>query len=165
MNLIRLHILQSIILIGIMLFLRFIIHILLSKIRNNHLLHRHSYSLFSRLINFIIFGISFVLFIIIWGVEPQQLFLIISSFLAFLGVAFFAQWSVLSNITAAIILYSIYPAKIGDTICILDKDFSIEGKIRDIGLFFVTIKLETNELISVPNNVFLQKQVKHIKQD
>ena len=42
----------------------------------------------------------------------------------------------------------------------MDKDFNIEGRVSDIGLFFVTLKTEHNEKISIPNNVFIQKMIK-----
>jgi small-conductance mechanosensitive channel len=84
----------------------------------------------------------------------------ISSFLTILGVAFFAQWSILSNVTAGLILYINYPVKIGDTITILEKDNSITGEIRDIGAFFITLKTPEKELITVPNAIVLQKNIR-----
>ena len=44
-----------------------------------------------------------------------------------MGVAMFAQWSILSNITSGIILFFSFPFKIGDLILIHDKDFPIEA--------------------------------------
>jgi small-conductance mechanosensitive channel len=85
----------------------------------------------------------------------------ISSFLTILGIAFFAQWSLLSNITAGIILYINYPVKIGDTITVLEKDNNITGEIRDIGAFFITLKTQENELITMPNSIILQKNIKY----
>jgi small-conductance mechanosensitive channel len=79
--------------------------------------------------------------------------------LAVLGIAFFAQWSLLSNITAGIILFFNHPLKIGDTITIFDKDFNIAGKITNIGLFFMHIRNESNEKITIPNSILLQKMV------
>ena len=88
----------------------------------------------------------------------------VSSFLTILGIAFFAQWSILSNITAGIILFINYPVKIGDTITILEKDNNITGEIRDIGAFFITLRTPNKELITMPNSVILQKNIKYFPQ-
>ena len=42
----------------------------------------------------------------------------------------------------------------------MDKDFQIEGKLSDIGIFFITIKTKDNEKITVPSNVFMQKMIR-----
>src|SRR5690606_3937313 len=36
----------------------------------------------------------------IWGVKSEHAFIFVSSILTVIGVAFFAQWSLLSNVTA-----------------------------------------------------------------
>jgi len=98
--------------------------------------------------------------IAIWGVEQTQLLTFITSVLAVIGIALFAQWSVLSNISSALIIFISHPVKLGDYITILDKDFDISGKLSDIGPFYVNIKTSTGEKIMIPNNVFLQKATK-----
>ena len=76
-----------------------------------------------------------------------------------IGVAFFAQWSILSNITAGIIVFFSSPFRIGDTIKILDKDYPIEAKIIDIKSFYTLLKTTEGEQISLPNNLLLQKGI------
>ena len=100
----------------------------------------------------------------IWGIHEKQLFNYISSFLTILGIAFFAQWSLPSNITAGIILCVNYPLKIGDSITILEKDNYITGEINGIEAFFITLKTPTEELITMPNAVILQKNIKYSHQ-
>jgi small-conductance mechanosensitive channel len=97
----------------------------------------------------------------IWGVDEKQLLIYITSFLTILGIAFFAQWSILSNITAGIILFINYPVKIGDTITILVKDSAnnITGEIRDIGAFFITLRIPGKDLITLPNSIILQNNI------
>lgn len=79
--------------------------------------------------------------------------------MAILGIAFVAQWSLLSNITAGLILFFNHPLKIGDHIKILEKDFVIEGIVNDITFFFIHIKTENNEKITISNTVILQKTI------
>jgi small-conductance mechanosensitive channel len=96
---------------------------------------------------------------IIWGVSPQNLLVGLSSVFAVIGVALFAQWSVLSNITAGIIMFFSAPFSIGDRVHILDKDIPIVATIEDFKTFYTHIRTEEGELIVFPNNLFLQKTI------
>lgn len=52
----------------------------------------------------------------IWGLEQNEIAVFASTILTALGIAFFAQWSLLSNITSSILLLLNHPMKLGDTI-------------------------------------------------
>jgi small-conductance mechanosensitive channel len=99
----------------------------------------------------------FILLSGIWGFKQNEVMTFVSTILTVLGIAFFAQWSLLSNITASIILFFNHPLKLGDHIKILDKDFPIEGEIIELAYFFVHIKSDQGELITIPNAILLQK--------
>lgn len=118
----------------------------------------------NKIITILIYITVIVFVSFIWGVDEKQLLVYVSSFLTILGIAFFAQWSILSNITAGIILYINYPVKIGDTITILEKDNDTTGEIRDIGAFFITLRTPEKELITLPNAIILQKNIKYSPQ-
>ncbi len=118
----------------------------------------------NKIISILIYVSTIVIVAFTWGVDEEQLLIYVSSFLTILGIAFFAQWSILSNITAGIILFINYPVKIGDTITILEKDNNITGEIRDIGAFFITLRTPNKELITMPNSVILQKNIKYFPQ-
>ncbi len=107
----------------------------------------------------------FIALTIIWGVEKKDILFTISSVATIVGVAMFAQWSILSNITSGIILFFFFPFKIGDTIKIHDKDFPIEGEIEDINAFHLDIKTSNGEKITYPNNLLLQKGISIITID
>ncbi len=96
----------------------------------------------------------------IYGVDQSELALFIGSVMTVVGVAFFAQWSILSNITSGIIIFFNHPVRLDDTLTVVDKDYEVRGRISNIGLFFVTLKTEGNELVTIPNSVFLQKMIK-----
>lgn len=114
----------------------------------------------------IILNITFVFIIaIIWGVQPNNLLITLSSVFAVIGVAMFAQWSVLSNITAGIIMFFSAPYRIGDRIHIIDKDLPIEAVIESIQTFYTHIRTDKDELIVLPNNLFLQKIISVKKED
>ena len=102
--------------------------------------------------------------IVIWGVKTDDIFLTLSSIATVVGVAMFAQWSILSNITSGIILFFSFPFKIGDVIKVHDRDFPIEAEIIDINAFHTLLQTKNGELITYPNNLLLQKGISIIKQ-
>jgi small-conductance mechanosensitive channel len=94
-------------------------------------------------------------------VNIREIGLILSSVFAVIGVAMFAQWSILSNVTAGIILFFSFPFKIGDRIQILDKDLESSGTylIEDIRAYHLHLRKENGQLVTYPNNLMLQKAV------
>lgn len=114
-------------------------------------------------INILITILASITLILIWGVQAKDIFITLSSIATVIGVAMFAQWSILSNITSGIILFFSFPFKIGDVILIHDKDYPVEGEIEDIGAFHVTMRSKEGEVIIYPNNLFFQKGISVIK--
>ncbi len=108
---------------------------------------------------------AIITLIIIWGVDTRNLFIALSSVLAVIGVALFAQWSMLSNITAGVIIFFSAPFKIGDTIIILDKDLPIEAMVEGIYTFYTHLKTKDGETHVFPNSLLLQKAVSIVKKD
>jgi small-conductance mechanosensitive channel len=95
----------------------------------------------------------------IWGLEQNEIAVFASTILTALGIAFFAQWSLLSNITSGIILFFNHPLKLGDNIKILDKEFPVSGEVTELSYFFVHIKTFEGETITIPNSLVLQKSI------
>ena len=56
-----------------------------------------------------------------------------------------------------------HPIKIGDTVKVLDKDYPFEGEVTDLTYFFVHLKTDSGELITIPNSLLLQKSVSLIE--
>src|SRR5690554_4554484 len=112
-----------------------------------------------KIIQLILITISLTLLFFIWGVEQSELLLFMSSLLTVLCIAFIAQWSIISNITATLIIYFNHTAKIGDEIEIFDTDHPVKGKISDVGIFFVTVKSKEGASITIPSNLFIQKMI------
>lgn len=119
----------------------------------------HRTNLIIKYINLLLGALALISIIIIWGVKTDQIFLFISSVFAVVGVASFAQWSILSNVTAGIIIFFSYPFKIGDRIKVNDKENPVEGEIEDIKAFYIVLKSEDGEMITFPNNLLMQKGV------
>lgn len=123
----------------------------------------HRTNLVIKYINIFITVLFFITLFIVWGVQTKDLFVTVSSVLTIIGVALFAQWSILSNITAGIILLFSFPFKIGDIIKIHDKDFPIEAEIEDISTFHTLLKTSEGEIITYPNILLLQKGISILK--
>ncbi|MFY7666800.1 mechanosensitive ion channel domain-containing protein [Flavobacterium sp.] len=119
----------------------------------------HRANLAIRYNNVFLTVLFFVVVFAIWGVNSDDLFVTFTSLLTILGVAFFAQWSILSNITSGIILLFSLPFKIGDTVKILDKDYPIEAEIEDIKAFHTYLRTKSGEIITIPNTVMMQKGI------
>jgi small-conductance mechanosensitive channel len=145
------------------LFVLVVIRLITNQMINRTLKKLHlSYArrkLSMKVVNFFMIIGAVITITAIWGIKSEQLILFLSSVLTILGIAFFAQWSILSNITAGLILFFNHPLRLGDHIRILEKDFIIEGEIKDISFFFLHLQTESGENITIPNSVILQKTI------
>lgn len=117
-----------------------------------------------KLLNLLIYILTAIVLAIIWGVDVKQFSVFISSVLAVLGVGFFAQWSLLSNLTASVILFFNHPVRLGDRIRILDKDFDWVGVVEDITGFYLFLKTDDGKNITIPNSLVLQKGIEILDQ-
>jgi small-conductance mechanosensitive channel len=89
----------------------------------------------------------------------------ISSVLAILGVGFVAQWSILSNLTASVILFFNHPLRLGDRIRVMDKDFDWTGKVEDISGFYLFMRTDDGKQITIPTNLVIQKGIEILHED
>jgi len=155
----------SIITIVIFTIIRFILVKFISKILQ---LKDHLNNRTKLVVKYLNFAIGFFLtltFTAIWGLDTDQISNFVISITAFVGVAFFAQWSVLSNITGGIVLFFYYPFKIGDVIRVQDKDFPVLARIEDITAFYIILTTSENQTLTYPNNMMLQKGIEIIKDE
>ncbi|MDF1699234.1 MAG: mechanosensitive ion channel [Saprospiraceae bacterium] len=159
MDIQQIKIIETIVVIVTSIGLRFLVTNLLTRIAVSFDFESRRRKMISKVINLSLYVLVILILLGIWGVDKNRVAIYLSSTLAILGVAFVAQWSHLSNITASVILYFSHPVKIGDSITIKDKDLPVDGRISDIGLFFVTIKTEQGEKIMISSTLFLQKIV------
>ncbi|WP_136482238.1 mechanosensitive ion channel family protein [Cognatitamlana onchidii] len=157
-------IIESLIVIAIFVVLRILINQLINKTLIKKVVLKSRSRLIRRSINLINSLICLILLLIIWGVNQSDIAVFVGSVLTIVGVAFFAQWSLLSNITSSIIIFFGHTVKIGDHISIMEtKDYEIRGEVVNIGLFFIKIKLiDTLDEITMPNNIFILKTVRKI---
>ncbi|GLS90846.1 mechanosensitive ion channel protein MscS [Psychromonas marina] len=108
-------------------------------------------------VNSLLFILLFSLLLNLIDIGFGDISLFLSSIFAVLGVALIAQWSMLSNITASVLIFFIFPYRIGDKIKIESDE--MVGVITDIGMFHLSIKRDDGNVILYPNNLILQKAV------
>jgi small-conductance mechanosensitive channel len=100
-----------------------------------------------------------VVMCLLLGLGYSEVSVFLSSIFAVVGVGLFAQWSILSNITASMIIFFGFPYRIGDRIKIADKDDDMCGVIEEISMFHVILRRDDGNLITYPNSMLLQKAV------
>lgn len=101
---------------------------------------------------------------IIWEISLKGLSLYVASVLTVVGVGLFANWSIVSNITASVILFFFFPFKIGSKVKIMDGENSAEGEVLGVSLFSIQIRREDGQDIYYPNNLAIQKSIVHLKE-
>ncbi len=117
----------------------------------------------SKIIYIFIMIVALFLLAVIWSVSLDGILIFGSSIFAVIGVALFAQWSILSNLTSSVIIFFTFPARVGDKIMIIDGDNTITGDIVEISLFQIELIDDEENIILYPNNLFMQKPIKKIK--
>jgi len=91
----------------------------------------------------------------------------LSGFVAVAAVAFFAMWSVLSNLLCAILIFTVGPFRLGDIVELVDTvdKPGVKGRVVAINLLYTTL-IEVEEagtggvMVQVPNSLFFQRSVR-----
>lgn len=103
--------------------------------------------------------VSIALLLLAWGIDFSGLLVLSTSIITVTGVALFASWSLISNITAYFILLTNVSYRRGNYIRILDGDNYIEGVIADLGPFSMRLVTPDRETLMYPNNLILTRPV------
>lgn len=103
------------------------------------------------------FGILALL--IVWGIHFGTVAIFATTTVTLLGVALFASWSLLSNITSYFVLLFHPSFSRGAYIRVFEADNFVEGFISDLTLFCIELKTLDDEIIAYPNNLLLSRVV------
>lgn len=109
---------------------------------------------------------AFVVLILLawlWHLDWRTLLLLGSSIFAIIGVALFASWSILSNITSFFILLSQGRLMHGAFIRVVDGPHAMEGQIIDMGLFHFELRDIDGNTIIYPNNFLIVRPLVVLK--
>ncbi len=113
----------------------------------------------SRAVDFLVFSLGLLLILTYSGLDFDDLGLFLGSIVTVLGVALFAQWSILSNMTASLMIFFFFPYRVGDEIQILDGENSVGGTIKEIALFHIILTTSDGLTATFPTALIFQKAV------
>ena len=100
------------------------------------------------------------------GVSGTILWTAFTGFAAVGAVAFFAAWSVLSNIFCAALILTTRPFRLNDHIEVLENGDKpgLKGQVVDINLIYTTLQEcidgKSTSVLQIPNNLFFQRTVR-----
>lgn len=101
--------------------------------------------------------ITAAIILFIWGFDFKGLLALSTSLIALVGVALFASWSILSNLTAFFLLLIHQSYRRGNYVRIIDVDNYAEGYISEINLFHTKLITDHREVIIYPNNLLISR--------
>lgn len=108
----------------------------------------------------VIIGVFSVLtLVLVWGIDFGSLIIFAGSTITLLGVALFASWSFLSNVTAYFVLLVHPSIRRGEFIRIIEADNFSEGYISELTPLSVKLRTVDDELMIYPNNLLLGRVV------
>ncbi len=116
------------------------------------------------LVRWLIISGSVLMSLQVLGVSAAVLWTAFSGFAAVGAVAFFAAWSVLSNFFCALLIMTVRPYRLGDTIEVLEAldKAGVQGRVIDINMLYTTLEEHNSvqggrRLIQIPNIFIFQK--------
>ncbi len=151
--------LTSAVIVGFLFIIGVVTNFVIKKIGKRNGIVKARTKLICRYVSITLVLIAILIEAFVFGADFEDIAVIFSSVFAILGIALFAIWSILSNVTSGIIMFFSFPYKVGDKIKIHDNDLPSEVIIEDIGAFHLHLRLENGDLVTYPNNLMLQKAV------
>ena len=120
-----------------------------------------------RVASFLIYAAAFLLVLERLGVSGTVLWTAFTGFAAVAAVAFFAAWSVLSNIFCTMLILTTRPFRLYDHVELLENGEKpgLRGKVVDINLVYTTLR-ETDDgdgagtVLQIPNSLFFQRALR-----
>ncbi len=114
-------------------------------------------------IRWFIIGGALIMVLERFGVSATVLWTAFSGFVAVAAIAFFAMWSVLSNLLCSVLIMTVGPFRLGDMVELVEslEKPVVKGRVIDINLLFTTLEESsesgTGAIVQVPNSLFFQK--------
>ena len=119
------------------------------------------------IVHWLIVGATVLLVLERLGVSASVLWSAFTGFAAVGAVAFFAAWSVLSNLFCAFLIFTVGPFRVGDQIELMDTSTDKpgpRGQVVDINLLYTTLEDDSvatgGALLQIPNSLIFQRVVR-----
>jgi len=119
-----------------------------------------------RTFSFVIYAFALLLVLDRFGVSGTVLWTAFTGFAAVAAVAFFAAWSVLSNIFCTMLILTSRPFRLYDHIEVLENGEKpgLKGQVVDINLIHTTLQEKlpdgSDTVLQIPNSLFFQRAVR-----
>jgi small-conductance mechanosensitive channel len=104
------------------------------------------------------------------GMSATVLWTAFTGFATVGAVAFFAAWSVLSNLFCAVLIVTVGPFRLGDHIEVLDtaEKPGAKGRVVDLNMLYITLQDDsapagTPNLLQIPNSLVFQRVIRRWK--
>lgn len=117
-----------------------------------------------RLVTLLLTGAALLWILDRLGVSAAVIWTAFTGFVAVGAIAFFAAWSVLSNVFCAVLIYTTRPFGLHDHIELLEngETAGLAGEVTDINLIYTTLREHAGEgqeptWLRVPNSLFFQR--------
>lgn len=113
-----------------------------------------------RLVNSVVIAGAAVVILESLGLPIKSVWTGVLSIVVMVAIAFFASWSILSNILSSVLLLTFSRLRVGDTVELRESkrdEFGVAGRVVDINAFFVTLQEVEDE--SVPGRKLAQVQI------
>ena len=154
-----LEIVLSVVLIVLGYLLRIVNRKIIESVSRKNAIRIERRLLLEKFSSFSITAFAVICLILVWGVNVTSIFVLVTSILGVIGIAFFAGWSLLSNIFAAFLLFYASPFKMEDEVTVMDGPNTVTGRVVNMTLFFVFVEDAEGNRVTVPNNLVLQRAV------
>lgn len=147
--------------------LRKLVSALVERLRARTIMPSELASAIKRGASFLITAAALLLVMEQLGMSPTVLWTALTGFVAVAAVAFFAAWSVLSNIFCTLLIVTTRPFRLHDYVELLeggDKP-GLRGQVIDVNLLYTTLKESTHDsdtgsVLQIPNNLFFQRTLR-----
>ncbi|MFN3617451.1 MAG: mechanosensitive ion channel domain-containing protein [Aquabacterium sp.] len=158
---------QVVLIILVALLLRTLLHRFMLRLADKYRMPLELVVGARRVGGFVIFASVVLLILDRFGVSGTVLWTAFTGFATVAAVAFFAAWSVLSNIFCSMLLFTTRPFRLEDHIELLDAGDKpgLGGQVMDINLIYTTLREASVDggpptVLRVPNSLFFQRLVR-----
>jgi len=155
----------ALIMLGAWLLYRFVRR-LVERVARSYALPYNVAMVTRRTAGFLIYGGAILWALERLGASGAVLWTAFTGFATVGAVAFFAAWSVLSNMFCALLIFTTRMFWPGDTVEVLENGEKpgLKGRVLDINLVFTTLE-ETGDMkegttLKIPNSMFFQRAVR-----
>ena len=161
--------LQILLILVVAMLLQYLLRRLIKRVGNHYALPRELMVPLNGLLRWTILASALLLILGRLGVSATVLWTAFTGFATVGAVAFFAAWSVLSNLFCALLIYTAGPFRAGATIELLDtaEKPGARGRVIDINLLYTTLEDSTvnaaGSLLQIPNALIFQRVVRRWK--